>query len=134
MYHRMAPQTDIAYYNANAYDYNWDAVWECQDHYWGQRLDGGDGDPFFQACVIPVIPPCGASILTGISGNKGEYTGWSQWPMAYDPSRIIYGGLLTDIHPPDPKVNIRLQPYGLVKNLIRRRPDRNDKTGVLEAS
>jgi hypothetical protein len=107
-------QTDIAYYNTVAYDYNWDAVWNARatigDSAWTAEI----AIPFSSLRYPRDSTEWSINFDRNIR-NKGEYTGWSPWPMAYDPSRIIYGGLLTNLHPPHPDLNLRLQPYGLVK-------------------
>ena len=107
-------QTDIMYYNTVAYDYNWDAVWSARtsinDSAWTVEI----AIPF-SSLRYPRDSTVWSINFDRNIRDKGEYTGWSPWPMAYDPSRIIYGGLLTDIHPPRQDVNLRLQPYALVK-------------------
>ncbi len=107
-------QTDIAYYNSISYDYNWDAVWTARTYIGDSAWTAEIAIPF-SSLRYPKDSSVWSINFDRNIRNKGEYTGWSPWPMAYDPSRIIYGGLLTDIHPPQPKVNLRLQPYALVK-------------------
>lgn len=107
-------QTDIAYYNAIAYDYNWDAVWNARTRIEDSAWTAEIAIPF-SSLRYPRDSTVWSINFDRNIRNKGEYTGWSPWPMAYDPSRIIYGGLLTDIHPPLPDINLRLQPYALVK-------------------
>jgi len=107
-------QTDIMYYYGVAYDYNWDAVWNA-------RTSIGDS-----AWTAEIAIPWSSlryprdSTIWSINfdrniRDKGEYTSWSPWPLAYDPSHMAYGGLLTGIHPPHQDMNLRLQPYALVK-------------------
>jgi len=107
-------QTDIMYYYGIAYDYNWDAVWNA-------RTSIGDS-----AWTAEIAIPWSSlryprdSTIWSINfdrniRDKGEYTSWSPWPLAYDPSHMAYGGLLTNIHPPQQDMNLRLQPYALVK-------------------
>lgn len=45
--------------------------------------------------------------------GKNENVGWSPWPRAGLPFRMDVAGLLTDLQPPPPSRNIRLQPYAL---------------------
>ena len=106
--------TDIAYYNAISYDYNWDAVWTARTHIGDSAWTAEVAIPF-SSLRYPRDSTVWSINFDRNIRDKGEYTGWSPWPLAYDPSRIIYGGLLTGIHPPQPKVNLRLQPYALMK-------------------
>jgi hypothetical protein len=107
-------QTDIVYYNSIAYDYNWDAVWDARANIGDSAWTAEIAIPFSSLRYPRDSTVWSINFARNIR-NKGEYTGWSPWPLAYDPSRIAYGGLLTDIHPPHPDVNLRLQPYALVK-------------------
>jgi hypothetical protein len=122
-------QTDIAYYNNIAYDYNWDAVWKARavigDSAWTAEI----AIPF-SSLRYPRDSTVWSINFDRNIRNKGEYTGWSPWPMAYDPSRIIYGGLLTDIHPPQRDLNLRLQPYALVKTVSGEGQARSTKPAV----
>jgi hypothetical protein len=107
-------QTDIMYYYGIAYDYNWDAVWNARTSIGDSAWTAEIAIPF-SSLRYPRDSTVWSINFDRNIRNKGEYTSWSPWPMAYDPSRIVYGGLLTDIHPPHPDINLRLQPYGLVK-------------------
>src|SRR5882757_1299463 len=107
-------QTDIMYYYGIAYDYNWDAVWNARASIGDSTWTAEIAIPF-SSLRYPRDSTVWSVNFDRNIRDRGEYTGWSPWPMAYDPSRIDYGGLLTEIHPPQPKINLRLQPYALLK-------------------
>jgi hypothetical protein len=107
-------QTDIMYYYGIAYDYNWDAVWNARTSIGDSAWTAEIAIPFSSLRYPHDSTEWSINFDRNIR-NKGEYTSWSPCPMAYDPSRIVYGGLLTDIHPPQQDVNLRVQPYTLVK-------------------
>lgn len=47
--------------------------------------------------------------------RSNEESAWSPWPRAYTAYRTSYAGKLTNIEPPEPPLNVRVQPYGLVQ-------------------
>jgi len=108
-------QTDIMYYYGIAYDYNWDAVWNARTSIGDSAWMAEIAIPF-SSLRYPRDSTIWSINFDRNIRDKGEYTSWSPWPIAYDPSRIEYGGLLTDIHPPQQDVNLRVQPYALVKS------------------
>lgn len=117
-------QRDLLIYDDRIYDLNWDAVWDAQsfitDSSWSTEI------------AIPWgtirYPP--DSTTWGINFNRNvrslnEITGWSPWPFAYTVGRMSYAGLVTGLHPPKAKANLRIQPYTLL-NAAKERHDRTD--------
>lgn len=111
-------QRDLLIYDDRVFDLNWDAVWSAKsfitDSSWSTEI------------AIPWstlrYPP--DSTTWGINFNRNirslnEITGWSPWPMAYTVGRMSYAGLVTNLHPPTSKANIRLQPYTLLRSTKR---------------
>lgn len=107
-------QTDVVHYDDRAYDYNWDAVWRAkstiEDSAWITELCIP-----FSSLRYPADSVNWSINFSRHIRNMGEITGWSPWPLAYTYSRIAYAGLLTDVHPPRPRLNLRIQPYTLLR-------------------
>jgi len=108
-------QTDMMIYDDRIFDYDYDAVWKSkctvQDSSWTVEL----AIPF-SSIRYPGDSATWSINFTRNNKNTGEFSGWSLWPLAYNPSRMAYAGLLTGIHPPKPKVNLRFQPYMLINS------------------
>ncbi len=107
-------QLDIMYSGDGAYDYNWNALWQSkcniQDSEWIAEI----AIPF-SSLRYPADATTWGINFTRNNRSTGELSGWSLWPLAFSASRLEYGGLLTNIHPPKPNLNLRLQPYALAK-------------------
>jgi hypothetical protein len=107
-------QADMMFYQGGNIDYDWDGLW---------RAHCTIGDSVWTAEIaIPFATlryPAGSKVWRiNFSRNirsAGELSGWSPWPIAYDASHMEYAGLLTGIRPPQPKANIQIEPYGLLK-------------------
>lgn len=64
--------------------------------------------------------------------RSNEESAWSPWPRAYTAYRTSYAGKLTNMDPPDPPLNVRVQPYSLVQGdrpYTENRPDVTPKFG-----
>jgi hypothetical protein len=106
-------QRDLLIYDDRIYDLNWDAVWQAKsfitDSLWSTEI----------AIPWSTLQYPSDSTTWGINFNRNirslnEITGWSQWPMAYTVGRMSYAGIVTNLHPPKSRANIRIQPYGLL--------------------
>ena len=108
-------QMDIMHYADGSYDYKWDALWEAastvSDNYWTTEI------------AIPFSSLRNPADQTEWSINFirntrmiGELSGWSPWPLAFNESRMEYAGILTDIKPPKPKLDLRIEPYALISS------------------
>lgn len=106
-------QRDLLIYDDRIYDLNWDAVWKAKsfitDSTWSTEM----------AIPWASIRYPSDSTTWGINFNRNirskyEFTGWAIWPMAYSVGRMAYAGLVTNLHPPKSKTNVKIQPYALV--------------------
>ena len=108
-------QADIMCYQGGVVDADWDAVWRARctirDSVWTAEI----AIPF-STLRYPAGSKAWHINFCRNERTTGEVSGWSPWPVAYDASHIEYAGLLTGIRPPQPKTNIRMEPYALVKN------------------
>jgi len=114
-------QRDLLIYDDRIYDLNWDAVWQAEsfvaDSLWSTEI----------AIPWSTLRYPADSTTWGINFNRNirslnEITGWSPWPYAYTVGRMSYGGLVTNIQPPQTNSNLRIQPYVLqnaAKNSFR---------------
>lgn len=106
-------QRDLLIFDDRVFDTDWDAIWSAKCTI--------NAESWVVEMAIPWASlryPAGATEW-GINFNRNirklnEHTGWSPWPRAYTVGRMQYGGLLQGIHPPDPNLNLRVQPYVLV--------------------
>lgn len=106
-------QRDLLIYDDRIFDLKWDAVWSAKsaitDSSWSTEI----------AIPWSTLRYPSDSTTWGINFNRNirslnEITGWSPWPMAYTVGRMSYAGLVTNLHPPKNKANIRIQPYTLL--------------------
>ncbi|MES2109378.1 MAG: DUF5916 domain-containing protein [Bacteroidota bacterium] len=106
-------QMDIMHYADGTYDYKWDAVWKAasqvQEHSWTTEI----AIPFSTLRYPKNAKEWSINFLRNIR-QIGELSGWSPWPMAFNESRMEYGGILTNIKAPAEKINIRFEPYTLI--------------------
>jgi len=119
-------QRDLLIYDDRIYDLNWDAVWQANsfiaDSFWSTEI----------AIPWSTLRYPSDSTTWGINFNRNirslyQVTGWSAWPVAYTVGRIAYGGLVTNLHPPKSKSNIRIQPYSLLNVSDKRQEQTNTK-------
>ncbi len=106
-------QRDLLIFDDRVFDTDWDAVWNAKCTI--------NEDSWVAEMAIPwsSLRYPANSKEWGINFNRNirrlnEHTGWSLWPRAYTVGRMQYAGLLENINPPDPKLNLRVQPYLLV--------------------
>jgi Domain of unknown function (DUF5916)/Carbohydrate family 9 binding domain-like len=104
-------QRDLLTFDDTFFDREWDGFWKVRT----TRTDSG----YVAEMQIPwatIRYPKGEKQDWGIqfirrSRRLGEQSSWSAYPRAYNPYRMTYAGLLKDIEPPAPSVNLRVQPY-----------------------
>jgi hypothetical protein len=97
-------------------DLEWDPVWEVRTEI--------DGDGWTAEMAIPWATlryprserPQWAINFIRVIRRLNETTGWSAWPRAYPPYRMSYAGLLTNLQPPPPATNLRVQPYAVLRH------------------
>lgn len=116
-------QRDLLAFDDAFFDREWDGYWKVRT----TRTDSG----YVAEMQIPWATlryPKGEVQDWGIqfirrSRRLGEQSSWSPYPRAYNPYRMPYAGLLKGIKPPDPSLNLRVQPY-LLTDYTRRFVDR----------
>ena len=106
---------DILFYHDGTYDYDWDALWQAKciinDSAWVVEM----AIPF-STLRYPARDSTWSINFTRNVRDKGESSTWSPVPFAFSTSRMEYAGLLTGIHPPQPKMNLRVEPYTLMES------------------
>lgn len=122
-------QADLLITDDRINDYNWDAVWRAKsfitDSSWGAEME----IPWASLRYPSDSTVWGINFARTIR-SKYEFTGWSIWPMAYNAGRMAYAGLVTNLHPPKSKANIRLQPYTLLNTTKLTGKETNTKAQV----
>ena len=114
-----ATQRDLLILDDRVYDTDWDARWDART----TITDSG----YVVEMAIPWASlryPAGSSTW-GLNFNRNirrlnQITGWSPWPRAYTVGRMAYAGLLTGLVPPTPALNLRVQPYALLRTETKR--------------
>ncbi|MCW3117783.1 MAG: hypothetical protein JWM28_1865, partial [Chitinophagaceae bacterium] len=105
-------QMDVMHYADGSYDYKWDALWQAasqiQEDSWTTEI----AIPFSSLRYPANSTEWTMNFVRNIR-HLGEQSGWSAWPMAFNESRMEYAGIVTGIHPPKAKVNMRFEPYVL---------------------
>jgi hypothetical protein len=106
-------QMDIMHYADFSYDYKWDAVWQAaskiQEHSWTTEV----AIPFTSLRYPKNSTEWSINFARNIR-FIGETNGWSPWPQAFSETQLAYGGILTNMVPPDANFNLRVEPYALV--------------------
>lgn len=108
-------QRDLLSFDDLYFDIDWDGVWRVRT----QRTDSG----WFAEMAIPWqtlrYPRSSDSVQQwgfNVYRNRritNEASAFSPYPRSYSPTRMGYAGLLTNLKPPPPKPNVRIQPYVL---------------------
>jgi len=108
-------QMDIMHYADGSFDYNWDAVWKAassiQEHSWSTEI----AIPFSSLRYPPNSTEWSINFIRNIR-QFGELSGWSAWPLAFSESRMEYAGIVTNVKPPEAKLNLRFEPYALLNS------------------
>ncbi len=107
-------QTDIMHYNDGSSDYNWDTLWQAasdiQEHSWTTEI----AIPF-TSLRYPAKPSDWSINFARSIRERGEVSGWSPWPMAFSEARMEYAGIASHIVPPKASLNLRVEPYVLLR-------------------
>lgn len=108
-------QHDLLAFDNIYFDMDWDGLWKVRTH----RTDSG----WYAEIAIPWqtlrYPPLNDSIQSwGINLYRSrrvtnEITAFSPYPRSFSSMRMDYAGKITQLQPPPPKTNIRIQPYVL---------------------
>jgi len=123
-------QRDYLAFDALYYDIEWDGLWRTNT----TRTDSG----WIAEVAIPWktlrYPKSKEPVQNWgfqVYRNRRmtfELSGFSPFPLTFSASRMDYAGQLTNLKPPPPKPNIRVQPYVLVSRNSFRGSDPGDKT------
>lgn len=108
-------QRDLLAFDDTYYDIDWDGLWRVRT----TRTDSG----WYAEIAIPwqtLRYPSSKDTIQSWGFNvyrnrrlTNEITALSEFPRSVSSNRMDYAGLLTNLQPPPPKTNIRLQPYFL---------------------
>ncbi|MDO1450761.1 carbohydrate binding family 9 domain-containing protein [Rhodocytophaga aerolata] len=106
-------QRDLLSFDDLLYDTDWDGLWKVRT----SRTDSG----WVAEIAIPwqtLRYPDSERQTWGINFFRNrrysnELSGWSPFPRAFSPLRMAYAGQLTNLQPPPPSPNVRIQPYVL---------------------
>ncbi|MFM2145425.1 MAG: hypothetical protein RL732_261, partial [Bacteroidota bacterium] len=106
-------QRDLLAFDDTYYDVDWDGLWRVRT----SRTDSG----WYAEIAIPwetLRYAKGTDSLQSWGFNlyrnrryTNEVTAFSPFPRSFGATRMDYAGLLTNLQPPPPKPNFRLQPY-----------------------
>lgn len=106
-------QRDLLSFDDLYYDIDWNGLWEVRT----ARTDSGWTAEIaipWQTLRYPkttdTIQNWGFNILRN-RRLTNEITAFSPFPRSFTSLRMDYAGILSDLRPPPPKSNIRLQPY-----------------------
>lgn len=108
-------QRDLLAFDDNFFDVDWDGLWRVRT----SRSDSG----WVAEIAIPWqtlrYPKTADSIQSwgfNMYRNRrysNEVTAWAPFPRVFGATRMSYAGLITNLNPPPPGANIRVQPYAL---------------------
>lgn len=121
-------QRDLLSFDDLYYDSDWDGLWRVRTN----RTDSG----WYAEVAVPWqtlrYPKLTDSIqqwgfnMIRVRRSTNETSAFSPFPRSFSALRMAYAGLLTNLKPPPPKSNIRLQPY-ILGALDRYSPEIKDK-------
>ncbi|MFM7839271.1 MAG: DUF5916 domain-containing protein [Chitinophagaceae bacterium] len=109
-------QRDLLAFDDTYFDVDWDGLWRVRT----SRTDSGWNAEIaipWQTLRYPKTNDSLQSWGFNLYRNRrytNEITAFSPFPRAFGVARMNYAGLLTNLQPPPPKPNIRLQPYLLL--------------------
>lgn len=130
-------QRDFLSFDANFIDLDWDGLWRVRT----SRTDSGWTAEFAIPWKTLRYPKTTDSTQTwGFNINRArrasnEHYAFSLFPRSFNVLRMDYAGLLTNLQPPPPSTNIRIQPYFLTsfdsyRNISGKEPQQtNSKLG-----
>ena len=121
-------QRDLLSFDDLYYDSDWDGLWRVRTN----RTDSG----WYAEVAVPWqtlrYPKLTDSIqqwgfnMIRVRRSTNETSAFSPFPRSFSALRMAYAGLLTNLQPPPPKSNIRVQPY-ILGALDRYNPEIADK-------
>jgi hypothetical protein len=108
-------QMDKMHYVYDGSDYYWNTLWRAastmQVHSWTCEI----AIPFSTLRYPANSTSWSINFVRNIR-SLGEVSGWSNWPLFFSEARMEYGGILTNIKPPHPDLDLRINPYTLINS------------------
>ena len=112
-------QSDMQIFEDRVFDGDWDAIWRVRTSISDSGWTAEFAIPWSslrypdnsQATSAPHETVWGINFAR-VNRRLNQITRWSPVPRAYTIGRMIYGGLVTGLQPPPPRINLRVQPYG----------------------
>lgn len=118
-------QRDLLAFDDLYYDTDWDGLWRVRT----ARTDSGWVAELaipWQTLRYPKTTDSTQQWGLNVYRNRrlsNEVSALSPFPRSFSPLRMDYAGLLTNLQPPPPRPNIRIQPYVLLAYDRYRSPD-----------
>ena len=106
---------DLQVTDGSIYNIDWDATFEARTSIAEDRWVAEIAIPWNVLRYAQGSDDWGINFVRGIR-RLGETSGWSLWPRAFTPYRMDYAGTLTNIEPPPPSTNLRVQPYLVMRD------------------
>lgn len=118
-------QRDLLAFDDTFYDLDWDGLWRVRT----SRMDSGwvaeiavPWQTFRYSKPVDSLQNWGFNLYRNRRFTN-EISAFSPFPRAFSATRMNYAGLLTNLQPPPPRPNIRLQPFLLFSYDKYRTPD-----------
>jgi len=118
-------QRDLLAFDDTFYDLDWDGLWRVRT----SRMDSGwvaeiavPWQTFRYSKSVDSLQNWGFNLYRNRRFTN-EISAFSPFPRAFSATRMNYAGLLTNLQPPPPRPNIRLQPFLLFSYDKYRTPD-----------
>jgi len=108
-------QRDLLAFDDNFFDVDWDGLWRVRTG----RSDSGWVAEIaipWQTLRYPKVKDSLQSWGFNMYRNRrfsNEITAFSPFPRVFGATRMSYAGLITNLQPPPPGANVRIQPYAL---------------------
>ena len=107
---------DLQVFDDEFYDREWDAVWSARTRV---LSDGWTAEVAIPWSTLRYRrgqgrAPWGVNFVR-IVRRLNESSGWSPWPRAYSAYRMTYAGRIQGLDPPPPSLNLRVQPYAVLR-------------------
>lgn len=105
---------DLQAIDAEYYNRDWDALWSAKTTIEEDRWIVEMAIPWKSLRYPEGTQELGIILIRNIRRNN-EYTVTPAVPRVFDPYRMAYEAILTDINPPKPSANIQVNPYLLTE-------------------
>ncbi len=108
--HPYGAQRDLLAFDDQYFDVDWDSYWRVRT----SRSDSGWVAEFaipWKTLRYPRDSTTWGFQVGRIARRLNQTSSWSPHPRSFRTTRTAYAGLLTDLRPPTPSANVRVQPY-----------------------